>query len=546
VSLALCLLVVPLAYGGESSRAAPEVREAVEVQSILTSEFGVPRPAGLAYVKTKNLFFVASSTPSATKLLRLSPYDRARGRLTLPRLKRPSTIAFDPVTARLMAVNATQLVTVLSASLTTGRKPVARSNIGWLRLRRPQAVTFDPSDGSLLILDVAARQIVRVPDVSGRRKPTRISLNQLGARTFRGLAYNPTDRLVYLAAPDQELLYGLNRDGDVRKVFTFKNAALQNLTGIVFAPSSDPTDPPTIRHLFAADAGGAKALGRVVELALSRSGALKSTVTGRLARTIVTSKLTPPCPDPSGITYIPATDTLLVADSEVDEMPIFRGANLFLMSRAGALAGTGATLGFSREPSGLAFDSATSTLFVSDDDKRAVFIDQTGPDERYGTGDDIVARMSTVPFGSLDPEDVAFDPESGHLFVADGVGAEIYVVDPVDAVFGNGDVVRHFDVATYGVRNVEGLGYDAVRKTLLVVADRERRIFELTRAGGLVRIISVATIPQVRWLSDVTVAPTSNPNDSQRATSYFVPDREVDNNRNANENDGRIYEVVLP
>lgn len=539
--------MAPTAFAGGSSDAALTVREAVEVQSIFTGEFGFPRPAGLTYVRDKQLLFVAQSRGAQTRLLRLTPFDSAKGVVSLPKLARPSTLAFDPARDRVIAISAKRLVTVQSSSLAAGTPSVSRVDIDYLRLQEPQAATFDPSDRSMLVLDGARKQIVRVPAGSGRNTPVRLSLEKLDARTLRGLAYNRSDRLIYVASTDQELLYGLDRAGEVRRIFSLRNASLQNITGIVFAPSTDPTDSPSTQHLFVADRGGPKALGRVVELSLARAISLPATVTGRLIRTTHTSKLNPPIPDPSGIAYVAATDQLLIADSEVDELPIYRGANLFLMSRAGGLVGTGTTLAFSHEPTGVAVDPTDSTLYVSDDDKRTVFIDRPGSDGRHGTADDVVTRLSTTAFGSRDPEDVAVDPESGHLFVADGVGAEVYEIDPVDGTFGDGDdVVTHFDLTTYGARNVEGLGYDPVRRTLLVVPDREHRIIELTRSGGLVRIINLGTIPGARWLAGVTVAPTSNAADSPSAMSYWVTDRQVDNNQRPSENDGRVYEVVLP
>ena len=34
-------------------------------------------------------------------------------------------------------------------------------------------------------------------------------------------------------------------------------------------------------------------------------------------------------PDPAGIAYLPAQDRLLISDSEVNEMPLFQGFNLY-------------------------------------------------------------------------------------------------------------------------------------------------------------------------------------------------------------------------
>jgi SdiA-regulated len=547
VVLGICLLVVPSTLARGSPDSATTHRAVVQVRSILTSEFGFARPAGLTYVGSKNLLFVAQSRPTGTRLLRLTPFEKERGVLTLPKLARTSTLAFDPNRARVIAISAKELTTVRSSSLAAGSSGIEQLDIRSLRLRRPQAATFDPRNQSLLILDSEAREIVRVPSRGGRGAPTRLSLRGLGARTFRGLAYNRADRLIYVTSPDRGLLYGLDGAGKVRRTFDLRGAALAHVTGIVFAPSTDPTDAPGIQNLFVADTGDAKARGRVVEFSLAPSVSLPVTVTAQLARTIPTSRFAPASPDPSGITYIAANDVLVFADSEVEELPIYREANLFFMTRSGVLVSKGTTAAFSREPTGVTFDPRTATLYVSDDDKRAVFSVRPGPDGRHGTGDDLVSRLNTTPFGNLDPEDVQFVPTSGHLFVAGGVGAEIYDVDPVNAVFGDSDdVVTHFDVAIYGIRNVEGLGYDPQRRTLLAVADVEHKILELTRGGRLVRVIDLATIPGIRWPAGVTAAPTSNPDDSPNALSYWITDREVDNDEEPTENDGRIFEVAVP
>lgn len=547
--LALSILLVPLSLLQASASAeAAGARDAVEVRSILTGEFGFARPAGLAYVRNGNVLLIAGAGRTGTRLLRLGPFEDRRGILTLPRLSNPSTLAFDPDGARLAAVSGNKLVVVESAHLDRKQPGVRREDIGYLELRNPLGATFDPANGTLFILDSGTQELVRISSRSkGRSTSVRYSLRGLGARRLRGLALNPADDLLYVASPDRELLYGLSRSGKLRKAYSIKKAALRNPTALVFAPSADTTDPRGTQHLYVADAGGSSALGRVVELSLAQKVALAETVTGTLVQTLQTWRLATPAPDPAGITYLATTDTLMISDSEVDEMPIYRGANLFRLTRTGAIVDSGTTVAFSREPTGVGFNPATGALYVSDDVKDRVFIDMPGPDGRYGTGDDPVTSISTSSFGSMDPEGVEFDAASGHLFVADGSAKEVYDVDPVNGVLADGDdVVTHFDVSRHGIRNFEGVGIDPRRNTLLVVDGYERRIVELTKEGKLVRIISVSTLPFTNlWLAGVTVAPTSSPSDSPSAMSYWVADRHVDNNANPNENDGRIYEVTV-
>jgi hypothetical protein len=273
-----------------------------------------------------------------------------------------------------------------------------------------------------------------------------------------------------------------------------------------------------------------------------------TTVHGTLVQLIHTSQYGPPAPDPAGIAYVPATDRFIISDSEVDEMSIYQGSNLFTATRTGSGSGTGTTVSYSQEASGVGFNPANNTLFTSDDDRDRIYIIRPGADGRHGTADDIVTNFSTAAFGSTDPEGVEYDPDSGHLFVSDGTGIEVYRIDPVNGAFGDGnDVVTHFDVAVYGSRDAEGIGIDVQRHHLLVVDPSTKSIYELTRGGALLRIIDCRGIPTTnRLYAGVTMAPTSNPNDSPSVLNYWIVDRQVDNGIDPLENDGKLYEVSAP
>jgi DNA-binding beta-propeller fold protein YncE len=266
-----------------------------------------------------------------------------------------------------------------------------------------------------------------------------------------------------------------------------------------------------------------------------------------LVRTIDASRFVPYSSDPSGIVYRPSQDRLLIGDSEVDETGLYRGSNLFTATRTGSGFGSGTVLPFgSREPTGLALDTRNGTLYVSDDDQDRVSVIRPGRDGVHGNADDVVSRFSTSAFGSTDPEDVAYDKSRRHLFVCDGSGIEIYDVNPVNGTFGDGvDIVTHFDLARYGLRDCEGLGIDPRNNRLLAVDERTERIYELSRSGDLVRTLSLSAIrTRNQAVSDVTLAPTSNPNDSTSAMDYWITDRHLDNNSTSPPPiDGLIYEM---
>src|SRR6185503_8832536 len=124
---------------------------------------------------------------------------------------------------------------------------------------------------------------------------------------------------------------------------------LSDPQGLVFAPSRDTTDDPTLINLFISDSGlnptltpthqiylpiiikpsstapattpnaaagesqaGARP-GQIVELSLTEPGLiapLAATVNATLVHTTQTSQFSPPSPDPSGLAYNSASNTL--------------------------------------------------------------------------------------------------------------------------------------------------------------------------------------------------------------------------------------------
>jgi hypothetical protein len=269
----------------------------------------------------------------------------------------------------------------------------------------------------------------------------------------------------------------------------------------------------------------------------------------RLVHTIHTSKFAPPSPDPSGIVYRAGRKRLLISDSEVDETRRYRGRNLFTARRrSGRGYGSGTTLRFgNREPSDLGLNRRSGALFASDDDKDRISRIWPGRDGVHGTADDHVRRFSTAAFGSHDPEGVAFDPATGRVAICDGGGLEMFIVNPVNHTFGDGnDIVKHFDLARHGLRDCEGLGLNPHgRNKLLAVDWRTHAIYKFSMRGRLLRKLSLSRIHTRHQLeADVTMAPTSSRHDKPSHMDYWVVDRHVDNKNHPNENDGLVYELA--
>lgn len=265
-------------------------------------------------------------------------------------------------------------------------------------------------------------------------------------------------------------------------------------------------------------------------------------VTPELVQVIDTSQLSPPIPDPSGLAFLPSGN-LLVSDGEVEEIPsLYEGKNVFEITTAGELVDSFETTRFSDEPAGLAVHE--KTVFISDDNADMVFRVRPGSDGSYGTKDDKVRSFSTRPFGSDDPEGIAFG--AGVLFIADGRDAEVYrvsrgrngVFDGVPPI--GDDRVRHFDTAELDQPDPEGIEFNADSGTLFIVSNlRNSSIVETTIRGRLLTVIDLSAL-DIRSPAGLAYGPGST---DPSVNDLYIADRGRDNNSDPPENDGKIFEI---
>jgi DNA-binding beta-propeller fold protein YncE len=263
-------------------------------------------------------------------------------------------------------------------------------------------------------------------------------------------------------------------------------------------------------------------------------------VTATLVRTVDLSAFPKPSSDPAGVVYLPAADRILVVDSEIDELSLFAGANLFELSRTGTSTGYGSTLAYTPEPTGMAWDQSSGTLFVTDDDLFEVFAVAAGGDGAPGTADDALLRSFDVrAFGSTDPQGVAYKASTGELFVVDGQDDTVFRLHggPDGIVDGSGDVVASFGVPGNG--RPQGIVYDAARDTLVVCDHQAEHLYELTTDGTLLSTIDVGAA-HLDGGCDVAVAPSSS---VAGGTSFWVTTRGVESADVAVQNDGRLFEL---
>jgi len=533
-------------------------------------ETGFRAPVGLAYSPISDQLLVlesATGTPSAGVSGVARVPTRATTAWTAP-IDGVSLdgkhLAVDPTRDRLLGYETAsqELIEIRTGpDGVPGSRTVTRTDLGSLAIERVTGLAVDPYDGSLLLLDgEAARIIILEPDSRGEFSPRAFTVLDLSGEplsTLQGLAIHPATGHLFSLELSRGNLREISREGRISATHDLGDIELLSPTGLTFAPSGDATDDPEELSLYVAEgrANGATAslssfdgAGLIIELSFDgvALASVLATEPGTFIQSIDTWRFSPPSPDPAGIVFHGGSGQMLISDSEVNEMPIFTGVNVFATTLAGVLEQAYTTLPFSDEPTGIAYNPNNGHLFISDDVERAVFEADPGSDGRFLTGDDVITSISTTAFGSADPEGVTFDPAGGILYVVDGVNAEIYAISPGDNGVFDGvaptgdDNVTSFDTQAHGLLDPEGLGYDSDFGHLYAVGEPISLVFHFTTGGALLRTIDISSAGP--WKpAGLAYAPSSR---TPGEMSLWIVDRGVDNNSDPSENDGRAYEVV--
>jgi hypothetical protein len=528
-------------------------------------------PAGLAFSGQANTFYVLEqeATPGAgSNIVLVSPFGDVVGTVNVGvEVTDPINMTFDSQANRLLLYEgATEELIEIRAGADGQLDPgtLTRYPAQSYGVQNARGMAVDPQSGQLIILDASGPRLVRVePDAGqgfGQVTVTVVDLEQTGLVEPQGLAIDPNSGHLHIASPSEQKLYELTQSGQEIAYRDLSEFDLSNPQGMVIAASGDPTDNPSELSLYLADSGLSG--GQIVELSFTQPLQLISIaadIEATLVQTTATSLFASPSPDPAGVAYLNPSDTLLISDSEVNEMTIFEGANLFETTLTGTLVMTSTTMGWTvtgnpakvnGEPTGAAYKSApnpaNARFFSSNDVHKEVFVAAAGADGDFGTGDDSVSSFDTEAFGSMDPEGIAYDSWQDVLYISDGLTNEMFKVDPgSNGVFdgvppAGDDVVTAIDVSSF-VSDPEGIAFDQNNGHIYIIGNGDQ-MAEITVTGNLLRTIGIAAANAVN-AAGLEYAPSSG-NPAQ--WSMYIVDRGIDNNADPNENDGVLFEMSFP
>jgi hypothetical protein len=244
--------------------------------------------------------------------------------------------------------------------------------------------------------------------------------------------------------------------------------------------------------------------------------------------------------DPSGLAYDAATGTLYLVDSEVDEVTPRGAANMWALNLDGALKPNGSIslYGYTTESTGIAFDPATGKMYISDDDTFNVYVTNVAnPSVK-------LAQFATKPLGGDDPEDVSFNPVNGHLYIANGSDIAHPKIIEIDS--SGTQVIRNILLPAV-IKDPEAVVYDVAHDVFFVGIENGHDVWMVDHNGNILNDINIfanyrnpVNNGSVN-LKGLTLAPSSDPNDDPSTLSLYAADFGI-----PHVNDGRLFEISNP
>ncbi len=255
--------------------------------------------------------------------------------------------------------------------------------------------------------------------------------------------------------------------------------------------------------------------------------------------------------DPAGVLYDTSTGNLLIADSEITEIPEVwdnEPYNVFETDRAGSLligkydiTPTPSGILKNKEATGIAYCGNDGHYYVSNDDSNMVY--------RYsfvsGSGFTLTDTVSTDP-ETGDPEGITCDSQTGRIFVIGGNAINIVVYRYGSNGFELDNVIDLSVTAGTpdGVpSDPEGIAFDAVSGHLFVMSNDDDAIFEFTDAGVFLNKLDISAFsPKPKQPQGLSIGPSSV---TPGKDSFYISDAMNDNDYDPAERDGRIFEAEI-
>jgi uncharacterized protein YjiK len=235
------------------------------VRTLHPSEWGVPHPAGIAYVEGGSHFLLANhldiEPQATTELVAVTAFEDFVANVVLDVVPRDAVnMAVDPHAHSLYLLDG-ERGRLAQVELDDDGLPspdaLVWHDLAALRLNDVHGMAIGPGGHTLYLLEGGTSTVLRVR--LGEHAGTEpdelspLSLAFLRARDLRGLAVHPGSGHLFVLSQARQALYELSSSGRLLATHSTARLKLRHAEGITLAPSADLTDPSGVVHLFIAD-----------------------------------------------------------------------------------------------------------------------------------------------------------------------------------------------------------------------------------------------------------------------------------------------------
>lgn len=229
-----------------------------------------PDLTGVAFPPKAQTLILLNHPAGKASVVLVAPAKKGKALRSPVEIPDSINIAFDPLSegakgfdvSRLFLLDADldELIVIRSGTRNVmNAKKIKRFKTKAFGIVDPQGMTLDPVTGQLFVLDSSGPRLIGIQPKKDRdfsdAEITPITLGGLSGK-LRGVAYNPTDNAIYVLGSEQRKLYQLTLGGELVATIDLSGLDIPIPQGMIFAPSLDPTDPPSIFHLYLVDDKG--------------------------------------------------------------------------------------------------------------------------------------------------------------------------------------------------------------------------------------------------------------------------------------------------
>ena len=177
----------------------------------------------------------------------------------------------------------------------------------------------------------------------------------------------------------------------------------------------------------------------------------------------------------------------------------------------------------------LAFNQYTNTLFVQSNantqleefgvDNKGIPVAASGPSRRY--------NVRALSFSQT--RGIAFDPDSGRMFVLNSRGNQVVILTPAPATGFDGDAavregrVKRINLSTLGYSNLQGIAYNPNNDHLYLLDAANHKVYEITQAGKDVSFYDLSSL-QLTNPGTILFAPSGDNTDDPNTQNLFILD----------------------